>query len=389
MLLVLLGAGVGADTIYRARPRAAGGSERTDLPVYLAASRCVLDGRDPLGVESARGWPYWYPPTLAVLLIPLATLPPLWAAAAWYAGSALSLGAGALALRRTLGLRGAPDRWELLAWLGVAIPTLSALLRGQVGPLLLGLVGIALRELQRGRQARAGVLIGLAAAIKLTPGVLLPGLVGARRWGAALACALSLVGWLVLLPAPFLGLRGAFDADLRYGRVMLLGTARDPQRVALPGRAPEPMHIATNQSLGSQVLRRTGPGPLRAALLGLLGLALLPPLWLCWRRGLEPGTAGLLLGWTLIAAPVSWHHHHVLLTPALLALGLIARAAVDGWERTAARVGLVACAGLGAAHFASGALRPFGLLGWGTLAALMALALVRYSESPAAGEKKS
>lgn len=393
LVLVAAVAGLGADALYRARPRSAGGSERTDLPVYLAGSGRVLAGEDPLGATSGRGWPYWYPPTLAVLLVPLVPLPPLAAAGVWYGVSALALGGGLLALRAALDRRGSLDRWELLALAGLVFPATSALLRGQVGPLLLGLVGLALLDLRRGRPLRAGLVIALAAAIKLTPGVLLVGLLVARRWRAALSGLGGLVLWLVLLPAPFLGPLGGVRSTAAFTQVMVLGPARASGQIALPGRAPEPIDLPTNQSLSSQVLRRTDPGVWRWGLLGLLGLSLLPALHLGARepreRAPSPAVAGLLLAWTLLAAPVAWHHHHLLLAPVLLGLAEVSRAASPGPIARLARGGLLAFLALSLLHFAVGPLRGLGLMGWGTLTAAAALATCRYTVSEAAGEKKS
>lgn len=396
ILVGLIGLGLGASTVHRARLRADGGRERSDLPVYLAGAERVARGEDPLGAASGRGWTYLYPATLAVLVQPLRPLPPLWAAGVWYALSALALGWGILATRRALGGEGPLDRWELLALAGLVLPSASALLRGQVGPLLLGLLGVALHDLRRGRDLRAGLLISLAAAIKLTPGVLLPGLVAGRRWRALLAALGGLLLWLLLVPAPFLGFVGAARSSVGFAQALVLAPARDPQGFVLPGRAPVDPHIATNQSLASQVIRRTDPGPPRAALLGALALLLAPALWLCARAapeaGAETGAAsprrgeatslGLLLAWTLVAAPIAWHHYHPLLAPVLLGL---AGPAAQGVRL--ARAGLAGFLALSLLHFAVGPLRPWGLLGYGTLLAGAALAL--YTARPDTGEKKS
>lgn len=365
---------LGASTVYRA---GLGPKERTDLPVYLAASARLLDGQDPLGATSSRGWPYYYPPTLAALPVPLVPLPPPAAAGVWFVVGVGALAAGAVAARRATHGDRAWDRWDALALGMVALPAASALLRGQLGPVLLGLCGGGLWLVARRRDAVAGGLLALAAALKVTPALLLVGLVVARRWRAALAALLGLVVWLVLLPASFLGPGGALRADAGAARVVLdLGAA--PGRIDVSDDQRLDPHIATNQSLASQALRRLPP---RAALpvVWLLGLAALAAsLPLCAR---EPVTGlVLLLAAPLVAAPVAWHHHHVVLLPAVLVLASLAR---EG-DRLA-RGALAAFAALSLLHFAVAPLRPLGLLGWGTLAVFGAVAARAWASGPRRG----
>ncbi len=371
-----------ASCVHRAGP-----SERTDLPVYLAAARELTQGRDPLGVTSRRGWPYVYPPTLAALLTPLLPLPQRAAAAVWFVVSLAAFAAGCLALRRALGRRGP---FEPLAdgapLLLVLLPTASALLRGQVGPLLLGLAGGAALCLARRRDLTAGLLLALAAAIKLTPALALLGLVFARRWRVALGGALGLLLWLVLVPLPFLGPSGARAALAHFGERMVLHPLKSPED---PDITAKGVHVGNNQSLSSQVIRRVFTAPARPALLALVVALALAPALAVAARGPEAGASvpalGVLLAAPLVAAPVAWHHHHVLLLPALAALWL-------GRERlSAARPVLAAFAALSLLHFAIKPLRDLGLLGGGTLLVLYAAAALawRAGEADAPGPEAS
>lgn len=353
---------LGADCVYRAGP-----TERTDLPVYLAGARRVLAGEDPFGATSTRGWPYVYPPTFATLLIPLTPLRQRVAAGLWFALSAAALALGALGVRRSLG-RDGPFAWRVdgLALALIAVPTASALLRGQVGPLLLGLAGGALWALRARRDVLAGALLALATAIKLTPGLLLVGLVVARRWRAAAAAAGALAVWLVLVPLPLLGLGGTTDALTHFGQRMVLRPLRDPGASDLTAQG---VHIGTNQSLTSQLVRRAPPGALRTAGLVVLACAICGAALIAAGRGgpddgLGPGPVGLLLAAPLLVAPIAWHHHHVVLLPLI------------GWlvlrRPNGSRVALAAFAVLSLLHFAVKPLRPFGLLGLGTLGLFVA-----------------
>ncbi|MCO5168119.1 MAG: glycosyltransferase 87 family protein [Planctomycetes bacterium] len=357
---------LGVDAVYRA---GLGPKERTDLPVYLAASERLLEGKDPVGATSARGWPYYYPPTLAVLLVPLVPAPLPLAAGVWFAVGAAALVGGAHAARRAVD-GAAWDRWDALAAALVALPAASALLRGQMGPPLLGLCAGAALLLARGRDAPAGALLALATALKVTPGALLLALPLARRGRAAAAAGGGLVVCLLLLPAPVLGLGGAARACAGAAQVVL-GLAAAPGHVDVPGDAPQARdpHIPTNQSLASQAIRRLPEGGGRAAVVLLLGAAALAPGLVHAARGRLTRALALLLAAPLVAAPVAWHHHHVVLLPALLLLAHTARAG----DRPA-RAALAAFAALSLLHFAVTPLRPYGLLGWGTLGVFVALA---------------
>lgn len=375
-LLVL--ALLGADAVYRARPE----HPRTDLPVYLAGARAVLRGEDPVGVTSPeRGWPYYYPPTLAALLVPLGGWPLQAAAAVWFAVSAAALVGGAIAARRAVLGADAPwDGRDAAGLLLAALPAGSALLRGQLGPALLGLGGGALLAVGRGRQARAGALVGLGAAIKLVPGAVVVGLLLGRRWRAAGAALVVTLAATLLVPAPFLGLAGAARATGHALEVLVVRTAEDPGSLRPGGAALDP-HIPTNQSLASQVVRRTGPGPARALLLGALGVVVLGAALAPALRGADPAGAESLALWLaapLLVSPVAWHHHHVLLAPLGLALGARGR---RGERR--ADLALAAALTLSTLHFAVDPLRGLGLLGWATLVAAAAVAAPPTVEAPA------
>src|SRR5438445_359849 len=61
-------------------------------------------------------------------------------------------------------------RWEIAVLAGFAfIPSTAGLWFGQMEPVVLLLVALALREWMRGREVRCGALIGVAAALKLGP----------------------------------------------------------------------------------------------------------------------------------------------------------------------------------------------------------------------------
>ncbi len=351
-------------TLHRAGPTETRTVARSDLPVYLAAARVVQEGADPFGVQSERGWPYVYPPTLAVLLTPLTSLPQRVAAGIWFWISLALMVAGMLAFRKACGERGGFG-WiaDGLPLLFVILPIASCLERGQVGALLLGLCGLGFGAFQKHRRIACALTVGLATAIKTTPGLLLVAIAASRRMRTLGATLLALGMWLVLIPAPYLGVKGAVDAAYHQSDQTLLRYAREPEAAQLTETSQLDIHITTNQSLASQVIRRT-QGRLQKALLLLLSLGILAPLFVALQRRALPHAEawGLALAATLLLSPVAWHHHHVLLWPALYLLVMRRREPYVAWI-----LGLFFA--LSTLHFVgkNTALGEAGLLGLGTL----------------------
>ncbi len=137
-------------------------------------------------------FPFHYPPSLLLLLLPFALLPYLWAVPLWYAGGI----AAYLSLARRL----AADRRAF--WIGLAFPgALLTITYGQMGFWLTAALGWALLLLDK-RPIAAGALIGLLA-VKPHLFLLLPlALLASRRWStlstaAFVALLLAAASWLV------------------------------------------------------------------------------------------------------------------------------------------------------------------------------------------------
>ena len=197
-------------------------------------------------------------------------------------------------------------------------PVFGTLRYGQVNLVLLAMVLVDLWRPQ-GRLPR-GVLIGLAAAVKLTPGIFIVYLLLTRRMKEALVASTAFV------MATLLALAIAPGSSWRYWTGIIfnlnrVGVVRD----------------ARNQSLYGTLARLIGGAQhahwpwlataLATACLGLGVAALLS------RRGHELwavcacGTTGVLI------SPISWDHHWVWAVPCLVALGWSA------WRRRVSGVG--------------------------------------------------
>jgi len=200
-----------------------------DLFVYLYGGRAVFDGlalyesRDPV-----TGLHFTYPPFAAVVMLPLALLPPWLAAALWTGASVGALAAVVVVMRRALD-QSAPG------WL-VALLTIGALALEPVwqnltfGQANLFLMLAVLVDLLRPDRRSSGVLTGITAGLKLTPlvFVVLLVLVG-RRAGAgraALAFAATVAVGFVVMP----GSAAAYWAD----------GLLDARRVGPPAGPPGP-----------------------------------------------------------------------------------------------------------------------------------------------------
>lgn len=286
------------------------GHHTLDLAVYRFGGEAVLrDGAHLYDVrEPGSGLPFTYPPIAAVLMVPWALLPEVGAVAVW---TLVSVGALAVAVAICLRAQGYAVRSGAVAAVTAAAialePVWATIAFGQINLVLLALV---LADLLVVRGRGQGVLIGVAAALKLTPLVFIAFLLLTGRWRAAgtagaafVACHLA--GWLLLPHA----------SAAYFG-----GTAFDPDRV---GGVP----FASNQSVLGVLARLGGGEPGTWAWLlvagALSGLTLLVAArW--WRREplLSAGVAGLAM---LLASPISWSNHWVWCLP--LAVGLVRRSA--------------------------------------------------------------
>ncbi|MCU1355694.1 MAG: hypothetical protein JWM89_1112 [Acidimicrobiales bacterium] len=274
-----------------------------DLQVYRMGASAFLHGHDPYTLTLGHtGLPYTYTPFSAVAFAPLSGLPLGLAAPIQTFVSIVSLFAVVFLVTREVAaptttplqiIRGSLLCTACLYW---SEPILQTLGFGQINLVLMGLVVVDLLALRSTRAA--GVLIGIAAGIKLTPLVFVLYLVTRRQIRPAITAAASAAGTvlvgLVAMPGP----------TWRYFTQL----AFQAQRVGHPG-------FVGNQSLDGALTRLTGsyatahPYWLAAAL-----VALVLGLWTA--RGVqvwlgEPYGLALVALTGLLVSPISWSHHWV------------------------------------------------------------------------------
>ncbi len=245
--------------------------------------------------------PFTYPPFAAVVFYPLSLLPFGVVALIWQLGIFAALYG---VVRISLRLLGRTDLRPAMVWTAVGIwtePLRSTFDYGQINVLL---VLAVLGAVQSTRWWWSGLLVGLAAGVKLTPAVAGLYFVGVRRWGVAVFSAVVFLATI--------GVSALVVGDqARYYFTDLLGDAR---RVG-------PIGTSFNQSWRGAISRilgyDAGYGPIVLAALVLTALLAL----LAWRA---IGTADRLGGivtvqlFGLLLSPISWTHHWVWLIPLMI-----------------------------------------------------------------------
>jgi alpha-1,2-mannosyltransferase len=349
-----------------------------DIGVYHGAVGHWAAGGELYEWVTWNQYGFTYPPFAVIVMLPMAAL-------SWYPTIAVNLALTALAagfllhlLVDPLARRAGWSRWYtfalaacLLAGLNPIRDTVSF---GQVNLLLMALVYVDLWLLERGHRL-AGVGIGLAAAIKLTPAVFVAYLLVTRRWRAAATAVATAVAATLLAAAVAPGATRTFFTEALW----------DTGRVGK-------LEYVSNQSLLGLVARLDPAHPDR-----LLWLALVAGALAVWcvraRRAAAAGDvrAGFALTGVLalLVSPITWVHHLVWLVPGLV----VVAAATLPWPpatpaaRRRLRAGIAAyvvlCSGV-VWLFANGSGGPHGFLGSNAylLVAVGMLALLPMTNGP-------
>jgi alpha-1,2-mannosyltransferase len=281
-----------------------------DLEVYRWGGALARHS-GPLYSAQYRGFlSFTYPPMAAVVFELLSALPLLAAKLIVITGSLLALFASAWLACGGTGVRGSWARAAAaFAVTDVVLftdPVQQTIDFGQVNLVLMALVLADLFPWDDRWWRGAGV--GLAAGLKLTPGIFIGYLLVTRRFRAAgvatAAFALTVATGFAVLPGPsrHYWLGGLFLDSSRPGAVI----------------------YASNQSLLGAIARLAGgSGPARpywlatalvVAVCGLLAAAR------TYRRGRELAAVSVCAVTGLLVSPVSWDHHWVWIVPVFVAV---------------------------------------------------------------------
>lgn len=289
-----------------------------DMQVYVYAVKDLLAGKDIfLTVTPVWHLYFIYPPIAAILMIPLALGPYVMWQLLWAAGL---IWAQWSVLKRCGVPRGAKMALIMIAVVVAVEPLRTTLGYGQVNTLLMAFVvidllpdptdqlGLSGHGIGGGRRrVPRGVLIGLAASIKLTPAlfVIFLLLLGKKREAI----------WAMASFVFFTGIGAVFQPQqtIAFAHSLLGGNTH----------TASPLYVG-NQSLLGVFFRLIGKGTsttlIGLPIAGIVALIAVVVAAHWWRRGARVFAVGIVGLATNLASPLSWTHHYVWILPLGLAV---------------------------------------------------------------------
>lgn len=274
-------------------------NRRVDFRIYYRAVESMSDGH--LYDYGSKALNFLYPPVAAVLMAPLTWLSEDTASRVWLVATVLlGLGGYITILSESMGSRvprsAAPAIAGLLLW---SAPALLSFRQGQVNPVIGSLACVDAVLIAR-RHRAGGVALGLAAAIKVTPLLLIPVLAVCGRRADARRALLTFVvlSCVVALSWPSETWRYWTDVVFEASDVGGIGSPLNASLLSLTG-------LITENSTVQRALWAVGAAALAAVAL---------------TRCRRLHDAGDVIGVVVIAtiatylvSPVTWVHHQWLL----------------------------------------------------------------------------
>ena len=311
--------------------RTLGEHYRLDLDVYRLGGEVFARGGDLYGqlppIATGTTLPFTYPPIAAALFSPLSKVSLYAASMTVTSLSMLALLATVMLTLISLGVR--PRTlvwWSAGAVFAVSVlvlePVTSTLNYGQINIVLM--MFVALDCLPKKTRWPRGVLIGLVAAVKLTPAVFVLFFLLRKDFRAAVVSALSFAVFTAI------GFALTWSDSVKYWTETII----DSDRIGGPA-------YPANQSI-TGVLARLGMDELPRSILWIaLSVGVLLVAGIAMRKAFAAGEIALALTvnamFGLLVSPVSWSHHWVWAVPFALVL-----AAVGYRRRSALLLALVA-----------------------------------------------
>jgi len=313
-LVIFAAAALALVALYWLRWSGFNGGSWIDLKVYARGAQAIVTGT-PLYAGHPGVLPFTYSPFAAVAFTPLHLINPTIAPWVVTFGSLVSylVVVGACGWRLRLA-------WRHLAYValaGMALePFMRTVLLGQVNLYLMASVVIDCLVM---RSSHRGWLVGLAAGIKVVPGVFILYFVLQRDWRSALR---ALSGFLVTVVC---GAVVAPQDSLRYWSGGLFGISHWGPIAVVDGK---------NQSLIGQLARishDSSPLVVTTLILSAAGLALgIAAAHRQLRIGDEVAALTSVAIGGLLASPLSWTHHWLWAVPAMMVL-VSRRQWVNAW----------------------------------------------------------
>ena len=323
-------------------------------------------------VDISAQFNYPNPPIMAVLLEPLANLPPLVGALLWFY---LKAGLALVSLHWVFRLVESSEE-TFPAWARAVVvlmalkPIIDDLNHGNVNLFILFLVVAALTAYRGRRDFLAGNLLALAIACKVTPALFIPYFVWKRSWRLLAGCVVGLMLflWPGLVPALRLGWQGNQQQLHSWYRGMVHPFLVDGKvtsehiNQSLPGlvsrlTTPSPSFVVFENN--REVPRRhdnlleLAPEQAKWLVKGCMGLFALAVVCCCraptLRRQDWPLAAefALIVLGMLLFSERTWKHHCVtLMLPFAVLVYYLARCRPPGWLRGGLVGSLVVVVGL-------------------------------------------
>ena len=292
-------------------------AEPVDFHVYRYASVWALHGSDIYAGNisgpglGGHGLPYTYTPFALLALASWSTAYHAWGLAAAFA------------------VAWAENTVVILTLTAASTMMVNEISMGQVNSLLmLGCLADLLQP-RHGRLARLippGTLVGVATAIKLTPGLFICYFVVTRQWRLARNSALAAAACMVAAAAVYPGMSAQFLTTVMWHLPHLVAFGH-----SLSSSGNNSVH-GILAAIGPWTSPLRMPSSVAVAALGLCAARA------CHRLGHEL-EAWLITGITAqLASPVSWTQHWIWLAPAVLLAALYARTRI---QRTGAALAVV------------------------------------------------
>ncbi len=281
-----------ATVVYAGIAVPLGVAKGDDVTTEIAQAHHLLDGQPLYDTAQTQGT--WWPPLALLLVLPFAALAdvslPL-AKACWGVLGIVALAWSVHETGRRWGWRPA-----LVALAVVLFPVHNNFHHLNVETILLALTVAAAADLSAGRAARAGAWVGIATAIKVFPGLLLPYFAWRREWkalgtGLAVAAGATVLALLPLGPRGALVSLGRWLTLTLHGQNFLGGTIAGFHMQKLGrlgywlGAAPASivlLHVLASGLVVAALARRPAgdDAPLEVGAVTLLAVLVAPIAWL-------------------------------------------------------------------------------------------------------------
>ena len=356
----------------------------SDFATYRAVGWAVLNGNDIYKVQNSRGWPYVYPPPVAILMTPFAKASAFAGSIVWYLLSVILVVSSVqmcVMMVRVLGLFGRNPFWLYVLSFVMVLPWVGqAAVEGQTTILTLWLLMIALYRSQRGKDISAGTALACAGLLKVFPLALLAYFTWKKRWRLVMATMTALIVVGIALPALVYG----WQRNLTYWQEWVAAVVQPSLGVEVlrpQSKVNDRVHSpknAQNQALRAVLWRLGAEKQARfltvvvGSVMALAMLVLVRPA----RSQQDLLIAAAWLAWIVVIAPVSHFHYHMLVLLPMTVLAFLALVKTDSLLTTLARVTLILYLLASVCTLALPSLQYAGLLCWTTLGLWVVLLFV-------------